>query len=110
MCSTPGGASEKLGRTNLAVSGILTDYKELSVNNSIWMPWDTNVANIRDNVAPALVSNETGEVHAYVTLIHMLHTLHPVVFSALGEQTLHFVLSSIPAPISALGLSLTGFC
>lgn len=58
MCSTPGGASEKLGRTNLAVSGILTDYKELSVNNSIWMPWDTNVANIRDNVAPARIQRD----------------------------------------------------
>lgn len=35
-CSTPGGTNEKLGRTNLVVSGILTGLQSVKYNNSIW--------------------------------------------------------------------------
>ena len=42
--------ARSLGGTNLVVSGILTDYKELSCNNSIWNLDAVRFANVQERV------------------------------------------------------------
>lgn len=100
--------ARSLGGTNLVVSGILTDYKELSCNNSIWNLDAVRFANVQERVLS--VSTKTG-AHAYLMLIHMdfVYSTRSTLSALVKEHALRFVpLRSLPLYLSAQAL--TGIC